>query len=123
MTLTVFRVAPAMWASPPPLSAAASTSIRVRRRSAFRAGARSADAWAPSAHLVHVSIVGCFENPYPYYRAKADAENVVEAVADEATPAQVENAEAVAEAVDDESTAATAPDAEAAGADVDGEKK
>lgn len=37
------------------------------------------DAWAPSAHLVHVSIVGCFENPYPYYRAKADAENVVEA--------------------------------------------
>ena len=32
------------------------------------------DAWAPSAHLVHVSIVGCFENPYPYYRAKADAE-------------------------------------------------
>lgn len=50
------------------------------------------------------------------------AENVVEAVADEATPAQVENAEAVAEAVDDESTAATAPEAEAADADVDGDK-
>ena len=47
---------------------------------------------------------------------------VVEAVADEATPAQVENAEAVAEAVDDESTAATAPEAEAADADVDGDK-
>lgn len=54
--------------------------------------------------------------------APAEAENVVEAVTDEATPAEVENAEAVAEAVDDESTAATAPEAEAADADVDGDK-
>ena len=54
--------------------------------------------------------------------APAEAENVVEAVTDEATPAEVENAEAVAEAVDDESTAATAPEAEAANADVDGDK-
>ena len=40
---------------------------------------RALDAWAPRAHLVHVSIIGCWENPLPYYRAKADAENVVEA--------------------------------------------
>lgn len=40
---------------------------------------RALDAWAPSAHLVHVSIVGCWENPLPYYRAKADAENIVDA--------------------------------------------
>lgn len=39
---------------------------------------RALDAWAPDAHLVHVSIVGCWENPLPYYRAKADAENLVE---------------------------------------------
>lgn len=38
----------------------------------------SMDAWAPSAHLVAVSIVGCWENPLPYYRAKADEENIVE---------------------------------------------
>lgn len=35
-------------------------------------------AWAPQAHIVHVSIVGCWENPYGYYRAKADTENAVE---------------------------------------------
>lgn len=39
----------------------------------------SMDAWAPSAHLVAVSIVGCWEDPFPYYRAKADEENIVEA--------------------------------------------
>lgn len=37
------------------------------------------DAWAPGAHVVHVSLVGCFENPSPIHRAKGDAENVVEA--------------------------------------------
>lgn len=31
----------------------------------------------PEARLVHVSIVGCWENPLPYYRAKAAAETVV----------------------------------------------
>lgn len=31
----------------------------------------------PAAHLVHVSIVGCWENPLPYYRVKAEAETVV----------------------------------------------
>lgn len=31
----------------------------------------------PSAHLVHVSIVGCWESPLPYYRVKAEAETVV----------------------------------------------
>lgn len=31
----------------------------------------------PSAHLVHVSIVGCWDNPMPYYRVKAEAETVV----------------------------------------------
>jgi uncharacterized protein YbjT (DUF2867 family) len=30
------------------------------------------------AHLVYISIVGCDLNPYPYYRAKFDAEKVVE---------------------------------------------
>jgi len=29
------------------------------------------------AHLVHVSIVGCDDNPLPYYRAKVRAENAV----------------------------------------------
>lgn len=40
---------------------------------------RALDAWAPNAHLVHVSIIGCWENPLAYYRAKADTENLVEA--------------------------------------------
>lgn len=31
----------------------------------------------PRARLVHVSIVGCWDNPFPYYRAKAAAETVV----------------------------------------------
>ncbi|GGB39019.1 epimerase [Flexivirga endophytica] len=31
----------------------------------------------PTARLIHVSIVGCWENPLPYYRAKAAAETVV----------------------------------------------
>lgn len=31
----------------------------------------------PTAHLVHVSIVGCWDNPMPYYRVKAEAETVV----------------------------------------------
>lgn len=31
----------------------------------------------PTARLVHVSIVGCWNNPLPYYRAKAAAETVV----------------------------------------------
>lgn len=31
----------------------------------------------PAARLVHVSIVGVFDNPLPYYRAKADAERLV----------------------------------------------
>lgn len=31
----------------------------------------------PQAHLVHVSIVGCWDNPLPYYRVKAEAETVV----------------------------------------------
>lgn len=31
----------------------------------------------PSARLVHVSIVGCWDNPLPYYRAKAAAETAV----------------------------------------------
>lgn len=31
----------------------------------------------PTARLVHVSIVGCWDNPLPYYRAKAAAETVV----------------------------------------------
>lgn len=38
----------------------------------------SLDAWAPTAHVVLPSIVGCWENPLGYYRAKADAENLVE---------------------------------------------
>lgn len=29
-------------------------------------------------HLVYISIVGCDRNPYPYYRAKAEAERVIE---------------------------------------------
>ncbi|GAB3578550.1 SDR family oxidoreductase [Calidifontibacter terrae] len=29
------------------------------------------------ARLVHVSIVGCWDNPFPYYRAKAKAETIV----------------------------------------------
>ncbi len=32
---------------------------------------------ADAARLVHVSIVGCWDNPLPYYRAKARAETVV----------------------------------------------
>ncbi|MBB2890718.1 SDR family oxidoreductase [Flexivirga oryzae] len=31
----------------------------------------------PQARLVHVSIVGCWDNPLPYYRAKAAAETAV----------------------------------------------
>ncbi|MEO8851673.1 MAG: NAD(P)H-binding protein [Allobranchiibius sp.] len=31
----------------------------------------------PTAHLVHVSIVGCWDSPLPYYRVKAEAETVV----------------------------------------------
>ncbi|UIJ34617.1 SDR family oxidoreductase [Allobranchiibius sp. GilTou73] len=31
----------------------------------------------PDAHLVHVSIVGCWDSPLPYYRVKAEAERVV----------------------------------------------
>lgn len=31
----------------------------------------------PTARLVYVSIVGVFDNPLPYYRAKADAERLV----------------------------------------------
>ena len=31
----------------------------------------------PDARLVHVSIVGCWDNPLPYYRAKAAAETEV----------------------------------------------
>lgn len=31
----------------------------------------------PAARLIHVSIIGCWENPLPYYRAKAAAETVV----------------------------------------------
>lgn len=31
----------------------------------------------PDARLVHVSIVGCWDNPLPYYRAKAAAETAV----------------------------------------------
>ena len=31
----------------------------------------------PAPRLVHVSIVGCWDNPLPYYRAKAQAETVV----------------------------------------------
>lgn len=31
----------------------------------------------PAAHLVHVSIVGCWGSPLPYYRVKAEAETVV----------------------------------------------
>lgn len=31
----------------------------------------------PQARLVHVSIVGCWDNPLAYYQAKADAEAVV----------------------------------------------
>ena len=32
---------------------------------------------APDARLIHVSIVGCWDNPLSYYRAKAAAETVV----------------------------------------------
>ena len=31
----------------------------------------------PDAHLVHVSVVGCWDNPLPYYRVKSEAETVV----------------------------------------------
>lgn len=31
----------------------------------------------PDARLIHLSIVGCWENPMPYYRAKAAAETAV----------------------------------------------
>lgn len=31
----------------------------------------------PTARLVYVSIVGVFDNPFPYYRAKADVERLV----------------------------------------------
>lgn len=31
----------------------------------------------PDAHLVHVSIVGCWDSPLPYHRVKAEAERVV----------------------------------------------
>ncbi|MFC6707867.1 SDR family oxidoreductase [Flexivirga alba] len=31
----------------------------------------------PDARLIHVSIVGCWDNPLPYYRAKAAAETAV----------------------------------------------
>ncbi|NNG40206.1 NAD(P)H-binding protein [Flexivirga sp. ID2601S] len=34
---------------------------------------------APDARLVHVSIVGCWDNPLPYYRVKAESETVVTA--------------------------------------------
>lgn len=34
-------------------------------------------AHSPAAHLVHVSIVGCWDSPLPYYRTKAEAETVV----------------------------------------------
>ncbi|UFU06663.1 SDR family oxidoreductase [Ruania halotolerans] len=37
------------------------------------------------AHVVHVSIVGCDANPYPYYRAKTAAEELVMAAAVPAT--------------------------------------
>lgn len=40
---------------------------------------RALDAWAPEAHLVLPSIVGCWENPLGYYRSKADTENIAEA--------------------------------------------
>jgi uncharacterized protein YbjT (DUF2867 family) len=36
-------------------------------------------------HLVYISIVGCDQNPYPYYRAKAEAEKVIEAAGVPAT--------------------------------------
>ncbi|MBZ4498092.1 NAD(P)H-binding protein [Dermacoccus sp. Tok2021] len=39
---------------------------------------RSLDAWAPGAHLVLPSIVGCWNNPLAYYRTKADTENLAE---------------------------------------------
>lgn len=39
---------------------------------------RSLDAWAPGAHLVLPSIVGCWNNPFAYYRTKADTENLAE---------------------------------------------
>ncbi|MFT4086392.1 MAG: 50S ribosomal protein L17 [Gordonia sp. (in: high G+C Gram-positive bacteria)] len=52
----------------------------------------------------------------------AQAENPVEAVIDEATPAEVENAEAVSEGADENQAAATADEALAEGADVDGDK-
>lgn len=42
--------------------------------------ARLCDALAehnPEARLIHVSIIGCWENPLPYYRAKAAAETAV----------------------------------------------
>ena len=31
----------------------------------------------PDARLIHVSIIGCWDNPLPYYRAKAAAETTV----------------------------------------------
>lgn len=40
---------------------------------------RALDAWAPQAHLVLPSIIGCWENPLGYYRSKADTENLAEA--------------------------------------------
>ncbi|WP_460600873.1 SDR family oxidoreductase [Flexivirga lutea] len=33
----------------------------------------------PTARLVHLSIIGCWDNPLPYYRAKAAAETAVTA--------------------------------------------
>ena len=35
------------------------------------------EAHNPDARLVYVSIVGVFDNPFPYYRAKADTERLV----------------------------------------------
>ncbi|GAA3953178.1 50S ribosomal protein L17 [Gordonia caeni] len=52
--------------------------------------------------------------------AAAETENPVEAVIDDATEAEVENADAVAEATDENQASATAEDALAEGADVDG---
>lgn len=52
--------------------------------------------------------------------AAAETENPVEAVIDDATEAEVENAEAVSEATDENQASATAEDALAEGADVDG---
>lgn len=37
------------------------------------------DAWAPRAHLVVPSRIGVWENPHPYFRARADVENLAQA--------------------------------------------